>query len=82
MTRLRRFAPTAPAEWPWNRWPNVRGITGRMLVEQVAEWRGIGIVPARRSIFIAFSDSYATFRPVGRRKMSRSRFLTTPGLLI
>ena len=42
MTRLRRFAPTAPAEWPWNGWPNAGGIAGRMLVERVAEWRGIG----------------------------------------
>jgi hypothetical protein len=42
MTRLRRFAPTAPAECPWNGWPNAGGIAGRMLVEQVAEWRGIG----------------------------------------
>jgi hypothetical protein len=41
MTRLRRFAPTAPAEWPWNGWPNAGGIAGRMLVEQVAEWRGM-----------------------------------------
>ncbi|WP_373506938.1 tetratricopeptide repeat protein, partial [Thiocapsa sp.] len=41
MTRLRRFAPTAPAEWPWNGWPNGGGIAGRMLVERVAEWRGM-----------------------------------------
>lgn len=41
MTRLRRFAPTAPAEWPWNGWPNAAGIAGRMLVEQVAKWRGM-----------------------------------------
>lgn len=46
MTRLRRFAPTAPAEWPWNQWPNAGGIAGRMLVEQVAKWRGIGTVGA------------------------------------
>ena len=25
----------------WNGWPNGGGITGQMLVEQVAEWRGI-----------------------------------------
>jgi hypothetical protein len=42
MTRLRRFAPTAPAEWSWSGWPNAGGIAGRMLVEQAAEWRGIG----------------------------------------
>jgi carotenoid cleavage dioxygenase-like enzyme len=41
MTHLRRFAPTAPAEWPWNGWPNAGGIAGRMSVEQVAEWRGM-----------------------------------------
>ena len=41
MTRLRRFAPTAPAVWPWNGWPNAGGIAGRMLVEQVAKWRGM-----------------------------------------
>ena len=41
MTRLRRFAPTAPAAWPWNGWPNAGGIAGRMLVEQVAKWRGM-----------------------------------------
>ncbi len=41
MTHLRRFAPTAPAEWPWNGWPNAGGIAGRMLLEQVAEWRGM-----------------------------------------
>ncbi|EGV15854.1 hypothetical protein [Thiocapsa marina] len=43
MTHLRRFAPTAPAEWSWNGWPNAGGIAGRMLVEQVAEWRGMRI---------------------------------------
>ncbi len=41
MTRLRRFAPTAPAAWPWNGWPNAGGIAGRMVVEQVAEWCGM-----------------------------------------
>ncbi|MGB7649225.1 MAG: hypothetical protein WBM22_27600, partial [Pseudomonas fluorescens] len=41
MTRLRRFAPTAPAESPWNGWPNAAGIAGRMVVEQVAEWHGM-----------------------------------------
>ncbi len=41
MTRLRRFAPTAPAESPWNGWPNAGGIAGRMVVEQVAEWCGM-----------------------------------------
>ena len=44
MTRLRRFAPTAPAEWPWNGWPNAGGIAGRMVVEQVAEWCGMRTV--------------------------------------
>ncbi|MFB1488578.1 MULTISPECIES: hypothetical protein, partial [unclassified Thiocapsa] len=39
--RLRRFAPTAPAEWPWNGWPNAGGVAGRIVVEQVAEWRGM-----------------------------------------
>ncbi len=45
MTRLRRFAPTAPAEWRWNGWPNAGGIAGRMSVEQVAEWRGMRTLP-------------------------------------
>jgi hypothetical protein len=32
---------TEVAECAWNGWPNVGGIAGQMLVEQVAEWRGI-----------------------------------------
>jgi hypothetical protein len=50
MTRLRRFAPTAPSEWPWNGWPNAGGTAGWMLVEQVAEWRGMGIHTRRFAI--------------------------------
>ncbi|MFB1512683.1 MAG: UPF0175 family protein, partial [Thiocapsa sp. C3-sup] len=45
--RLRRFAPTAPAEWPWNGWPNAGGVAGRIVVEQVAEWRGMRTDEAR-----------------------------------
>ncbi|AFL75210.1 hypothetical protein [Thiocystis violascens] len=50
MTRLRRFAPTAPVESPWNGWPNAAGIAGRMLLQQVAEWRGMRIC-ARKMMF-------------------------------
>ncbi|MBV2132390.1 Mu transposase C-terminal domain-containing protein, partial [Pseudomonas sp. MAP12] len=30
-----------PAGWPWNRWPDVRGMPGRISVDWVAGWRGI-----------------------------------------
>ena len=36
-----RMAVESVAECAWIRWPNGGGITGQMLVEQVAEWRGI-----------------------------------------
>lgn len=29
---------TGVAESPWNRWPDVHGMGGRMRVEWVAEW--------------------------------------------
>jgi hypothetical protein len=41
MPTLRRFAPTAPAESLWIRWPDTAGITGRMSLESVAESRGM-----------------------------------------
>ena len=41
MSPLRRFAPTAPAEPLWEWWPNATGITGWMLLEGVAESRGM-----------------------------------------
>lgn len=41
MPALRRFTPTAPAESPWNKRPNDAGITGRIILESVAESRGI-----------------------------------------
>ncbi|MEL3813415.1 hypothetical protein V2V24_31265, partial [Pseudomonas aeruginosa] len=30
-----------PAGWPWNRWPDGRGMPGQMSVDWVAGWRGI-----------------------------------------
>ena len=35
---LRRFPDQGVAEWPWNQWPDGRGISGRMGVESVAGW--------------------------------------------
>ena len=32
------MAVESVAGWPWNGWPDQRGITGRMGVEWVAEW--------------------------------------------
>ncbi|WP_409996118.1 MarR family winged helix-turn-helix transcriptional regulator, partial [Pseudomonas aeruginosa] len=32
-----------PAGWPWNRWPDGRGMPGQMRVDWVAGWRGIRI---------------------------------------
>ncbi|NCC28996.1 MAG: hypothetical protein EOM22_12860 [Gammaproteobacteria bacterium] len=60
MTRLRRFAPTAPAEWPWNGWPNAGGIGGRMSVEQVAEWRGMRKPASRDRRAMAGQRHHAT----------------------
>src|SRR5690606_37423521 len=39
---LRRPLPEAVAEWPWDQWPNARGMAGRISVEAVAEcpWNG------------------------------------------
>ncbi|MGU0798777.1 conjugal transfer nickase/helicase domain-containing protein, partial [Pseudomonas aeruginosa] len=30
-----------PAGWPWNRWPDGRGMPGQMRADWVAGWRGI-----------------------------------------
>ncbi|NCC22597.1 MAG: hypothetical protein EOM26_09065 [Alphaproteobacteria bacterium] len=81
MTHLRRFAPTAPAEWPWNGWPNAGGIAGRMSVEQVAEWRGMRMlsscckrVRATRRISAGFSRaSGSRTREASSRKATSRR---------
>ena len=30
-SNLRRFAPTDVTKWPWNQWPDVAGMGGRMV---------------------------------------------------
>ena len=46
-----------PAGWPWNRWPDVRGMPGRISVDWVAGWRGIRSYHDLADLLIGFKET-------------------------